>query len=426
MSLILSNSIPIILGLIFSFLSTTFIARMVGPATFGEYTFALTWISVSALLSKAGHEWVLLKIIPGRLHAGALGQIKYLLRKTFIAVLSRSIVAATILGYLAFLMGYWKNLNDMVLGLALVIVMALAELRRTWALAHRAVWLSDAPENIIKSLVLSVCVFTIIKSGMDADTNTLLALNLTITTITATIATAFFLLIKAPGILNAPYESLSPEISSTNDLVKTMWFATAVNISMRNLDIVVVGMLTDVSTTGLYAAASRIGQLAAAPVMILDRLVTPELAVASEKNDKEILYKISHRYVLVASSTSLSVFIGFLLSGNFMINILLGSKYESSYFIGLIFLAGNLGVALAGPANTLMSLSGRHRQSTFISTIAAILHIFLVLLLTNLYGAVGAATACAATICSKAWVSTIWLRITMRIDTSLISFLQKK
>lgn len=422
---IFSAVVPISLGLLFSFTGTALIARMVGPAVFGEYMYLLTWISIAALLSKAGHEWVLLKIIPGRQKTGEFGQIKFLVLKAFKSVMHRASAAVLILAGLSALSDYKSEPGILAVGLALVPVIALAELRRSWALAHHAVWLSDAPENIIKSIAIVGAITVYLAWGFEVKVVTLLIFNVFITVVTATVAS--FLLVKKtlPGFIKYPTQPLPGNMADTKDFARSMWISTVLNISVRNMDLIIIGLMSDAITTGLYAAASRIGQLSAAPVMVLDKLVTPILAIAVEENDSKKLMLTSQRFVWMASIGAASILSAFFLVGNDVTNLIFGESYISSHLMVLIILMGNTGVALAGPANVVMSLSGAHRESLVITTIAAILNILLIIIMTYFFGAAGTATAVAVAASAKAWLSAIWVRIFMSFDITIFGLFKK-
>lgn len=415
---LLSGSVPIFLGMIFSFLGTAFIARMVGPSIFGEYVFILTWISIAGLLSKAGHDWVILKILPGRIAAGNLGHIKHVLLTCFRAVTIRATCAAFLLMMLSGLVGRWPESINLLIGFFLVLAIALAELRRTWALAYRAVWLSDAPENIVKSVLLVTGVSFFMAVNSDINANALLGLNLGATLLTGLAAGIYFTYRVTPEIFRVTEEVLPTHLANTKEIVRSMWLATAVNISLRNLDIVVVGLLVNAESTGLYAAASRLGQLAASPIMVLDKLAAPALAKAAELYDEDKISSVAKYFVLLASSGAAAILFVFLGFGEYIVGILFGSSYSPSLTAALVILAGNFGVALAGPANILMAVSGGHRESAMITSVTAVAHIILLVVLTALYGAIGAAVATASAIIIKAWVSAIWLYRAKGLNTT--------
>ncbi|MBS4010698.1 MAG: polysaccharide biosynthesis C-terminal domain-containing protein [Roseovarius sp.] len=420
---LMSGSVPILLGMIFSFLGTAFVARMVGPSVFGEYIFFLTWISVVALLAKSGHEWTLLKIIPGRLKIGALGQIRYLLRRAFLAVMLRAVIGAVILIGLAVFSGRLSDPLSLVLGFALVLVLAFAELRRSWALAHRAVWLSDAPESIAKSLVLAGTVAVFVALGVDVKAGTLLALNLSITFVTAVVATLIFLRLFAPALLLARPEPLPRDLSDTRGVVQSMGFAALANISMRNLDLIMLGLLVDAATLGLYAAASRLGLLAAGPIMVLDRLVAPVLAEAVDAGDPVKLESTAKRFVLLAGAGSASILGAFFMLGESIIEFSFGVNYVEGLIFALIIMTGNLVAALAGPAGVVMILGGAHRESAMITAMSALASLALLALFTPMYGAIGAAIATALAISLKAIISAIVVERRLHIKTTFVLFL---
>src|SRR5690606_16885460 len=102
------------------------------------------------------------------------------------------------------------------------------------------------------------------------------------------------------------------ETEAHDDLMRTMWLTNLLNIVLRYADILIIGALTDFTSTGIYIAATRIAALASAPVMILDRIVAPPIAEAAEREDHAQIRTSSRQYAILstAACAALVIFLG--------------------------------------------------------------------------------------------------------------------
>lgn len=426
MNRLILKSLPIVLGMIFSFLATAIVARLVGPAVFGDYIFFLTWISVAALISKSGHEWVLLKILPGRIKEGSVGQIFYILKKAFTAVILRACFSAAVLGSLAFFSGHWSRPGSVALSLGLVIVLAISELRRSWALAYQATWFSDAPENIAKSILLAGAVYIFTILGLEVSSYNLLIINIVATLGTAILASWLFITFYEPNILKTKSEKFNEKNADVKGVVNAMSFSTLANISIRNLDLMILGLVVDANSVGYYAAASRIALLAAGPIMVLDRVIAPGIAEAAESKNFLKTNIIVKRFIILAVSGAIFILLTFVSFGDYLINTIFGREYNESIMIAIMIMIGNLVAALAGPAGVVMILGGAHSQSAMISITTAMTNLTLLLVLIPLYGVFGAAIATGASISIKAIASAFMVQRCLGVNTSITIFFKNK
>jgi O-antigen/teichoic acid export membrane protein len=415
---LINKAIPVGLGMAFLFLGQAFLARLMGPGSFGTYSYFMTWITVAALLAKAGHEWVLLKAVPGRIRFKRPGEIRFLVVRAVKAVALRAAFAASILIVLALAVGRDRGLNIYVMtaGSLLIVALAIAEIRRALALAYGAIWIAETPENIVKSVFLVLIAAALALSG-GVSPDAMLWANLIVTFLASSMAALIFIRLRARDILSSAVVHV--ETREHDDLMRSMWVTNFLNIFLRNADVLIIGALTDFASTGIYIAATRVASLAAAPVMVLDRIVAPPIAEAAELGDHARLTSSSWEYAILSTvaSFALVVFIGGW--GSHFISILFGNKYEDALILTWILLIGHAANALTGPTGVLLSMAGSHRILVLIAGIGAVIYVALLYLLVPQYLVVGAATAFAITHTAKAIMQVFFVRRRLGINPTI-------
>ncbi|GEM_PF-1147431 len=398
---LLMRTVPVGLGMAFLFLGQAFLARLMGPDSFGTYSYYLTWITVAALLAKAGHEWIILKSVPGKIRSDQPGEIRFLISRSFKAVGVRAVLAACILISAAYLISGEEGptISIMVAGSLLILCLAIAEMRRALALAYGALWLAETPENMVKSVLLVAVAASLVLTGA-LSAGAMLWANLFVTAISSAAAMMIFLHGRGSTVRISP--PVRVETKDLDDLMRSMWVTNFLNIVLRNGDILIIGALTDFATTGVYVAATRVAALAAAPITILDRIVAPQIAEAAEFKDRAGLISSSWEYSLLSTAACVCLIAFLAIWGSDFISLLFGDAYQGALIVVWIMLLGHAANALTGPTGVLLSMTGAHRILVLIAGICAVLYLVLLYLLAPGYLAIGAATAFAITHSAKA------------------------
>jgi O-antigen/teichoic acid export membrane protein len=414
------KAIPIGLGLICMFAGQAVLARLVGVETFGSYGYILTWVTLTATLARAGYEWMLIKALPGHIKQGEAGHIRFLLLETIKAVTVRAGLGLILLCMIGVFAPHlfndvgWPAIAS---GALLIVALTWAGIRRAWALAHGATWFADAPENIIKPMFLCIGVAALIRIAGSARVDWILTFNFIITIFSLVVGTKLMLTLKDPAILSVASEPVP--MGEHRSLMKSMWLTTLLNIVLRNSDILLVGMLTDVRTTGIYLAASKVATIAGTPVTILDQIAAPRIAQAYEANDHRQLRSITLEYGLLASLGCM-VFVGLLvILGPQVVTLTFGKEFAHSFPILLVLIAGHAANSLTGPTGILLSMTGSHRVSLTVAGLSAALYVVLLCILTPLYLAMGAAIASAIALMAKVAFQLIFVVRRLNINPTL-------
>lgn len=178
------------------------------------------------------------------------------------------------------------------------------------------------------------------------------------------------------------------------------WMITALPMALAGMsyillsrtDVIMMGALADMKSTGVYAAANRLAMLNQVVLSTITVVVTPLVTRAWHGGRPlEVQGHLSHaRRWLIGFSGLLSVML-FVFAPTLL--ALFGDEYAAGASVLRILVIGQFANAVAGPVGTILSMSGKQKENASIMLMAALCNIALNSALIPRYGGEGAAAA---------------------------------
>ncbi len=176
------------------------------------------------------------------------------------------------------------------------------------------------------------------------------------------------------------------------EAARFMWFAGSSTL-MNNADIVLLGLMTTLPETAVYAFASRLVRLTGIPLEGVNFTLAPRMAQMWAENDRDGM-----RDALRAGRvTSLAGFV--VAAAALGVVELFGDSLSGTELFGrglttvALLMAGRLVSAAAGPLSSTLNMMGRASVTVRILLVGALANIAMNLVLIPLWGAPGAALA---------------------------------
>jgi O-antigen/teichoic acid export membrane protein len=410
-----------IAGGLLSYLMLVAFARMLGANSYGQFGIMLNMSIVLATFIAIGLPTGIMRFWPGHLSnekpAFAMGF--HLSAQRLLVVMS---AVALLIGATASYHGIGIEYFGASNGAFFV-----AALASTTAIATYYANALRAQQRVIWSM-LPLDVVWRVGSPVLAGTFMWFAGALTATQSIASCVIALLCLVTLQGFISA---RTANRITGAVD-VQTDWpmwrkplvhFAGASMLfaMVQQLDVVVVGLLIDTNQAGAYFAAQKTASLLGL-VMIAGGLVAaPLMSAAYHSGKRAELQKLCKMLAAAIAVTTLLgllflVFIGKILLGIFDVT------YVNAYAWLLVLAVGFTIDALAGPTAYLMQMTSL--ESTYLRIMAMTYAMVLALqfALVPTYGPIAAALASAAGACVSNGLSIYYLRKSIGIDSSLLSF----
>ncbi|MCS3904510.1 O-antigen/teichoic acid export membrane protein [Methylohalomonas lacus] len=408
-----------IAGLLLNLAVAVVLARLLGPAGYGTYAFALSIIMLLAIPAMFGVPNLLVReVAKYQLHE-QWPLLRGALRRSHQAVS----LMALIIGALALLiiLGRGESLAEpgrltFAIGLLLLPLLALNSLRGAALRGLRRVVQGQLAEMVLTPglLVLFALAFAV---GLSL-TPPLAMLAHAAAALTAFIAGSWLLRRALP----LQVQTVAPAYSSSEWLAGVLPFSliTGIQVINNQADIVMLGILTDNAAVGLYKVAVQGSVLVAFGLTALNMVLAPHITRLYQQGERERLQRMVKASARVVLLIALPVAAVFALFGATLLELVFGSDYRGAHTALAILAAGQLCNAAAGSVALLLNMSGHERLTAWGVGCAAVVNILLNLILIPRFGINGAAMATAVTL--ACWNGLLIIAVRRKLDINSTAF----
>lgn len=378
---------------ILAILTTAILARQLGPEGFGIYSFCFSVAMLLATPTQAGlptlvlretaryqsqKEWPLMRGIHQRSN-----QLAFILS----ICISGFAIAIT-----SQLESTKSNLNTYIFSFLIIPLLAMGNIRGAILQGLKHVVLGQLPENLIRPVAL----ITLISMAIIAEiklTPTNAMFSHVLASLAAVVFGAVILSKKRPSDLKITQKEYD----------KNRWLRSLLPLSLLagaqvlNMQIgtIILGAFCDNSQVGIYRSALQVASVVTFGLSIVGNVAAPHITKLYISRETEKLQKIVTNITRVTTLISIPAAIFFTIAGDSVLFLLYGKDYVSGYSTLVILCGGQLLCALFGPTMQIMNMTGQERQTLLGFSISAAVNIFLLLALTPIFGAIGAACASA-------------------------------
>lgn len=387
-----------IVGLFLTYGLHVVVARWLGAGGYGRYAYVLSWATILATIAALGLPLASLRFASQHVAAQRWEALQGLLRGTSILVALGG-VAVIVIGAALVI----ETASDPFLwsvGLLCVPLLAHLALGSETARAMGSVAASLVPQRVFRPLLTLVAI-AVIWRRTAAPAAAL-----------AATATALFIVTLLQWIW---VRALMPEgaqrarpVYQTRLWLKVgfpLMIAGGVSLLLTQLDLLMVGLLMDEHSTGLYSAAAKTAGIIPFVLYALNTVAAPDFASLHERGDRRELQALASRVVRLAFWPSLAL--GFVLSvAAGLVLALFGRPFVGARGVVAVLAAGYVFSAGVGSVGYLLNLTGHEHQNARTLIVAVGINVVLNLLFIPLWGIHGASLATMLT----------WVFVGVRLD----------
>lgn len=399
----------------FSLLMLLVLARTMSGEEFGRFAI---WFSVASLLTVAagrGQEMMIVRSWNESLHAGRTGEAGLALRFGLGRTLTGAAVTAAGLAAACAALSLEPGL---IAGLALFLILQTLSLYVSQA---TRVVVGVAPALIFRNILWRVAVLAAAPLSLQAGR----PFTARDVFLVASAAIAAGLALQAARIWRRmPAEARRP---AGRDVPgewcgrsRRLWLAAMLEACNQYLDVVVIGLVLNPVAAGAYFAASRLAALFYVLAEGINAYVSkliPELYYQGRRSElAELLRRTS-----MSSALLVAVGLAIVVGGGDLLLSAFGRTLEGQRDVLLILCVGTAFVAFAGPAPSLLLLTGGERRYTATVAAFSVVRYVAVTVGALLFGLVGVAAATAGSLIAAALVTNHHCRRSVGIDPSLLS-----
>ncbi|MDB4885937.1 MAG: polysaccharide biosynthesis protein [Gemmatimonadetes bacterium] len=394
------------------------LARWLGPAAFGRYIFAMSWVGVLASVGALGLDTMLMRDLAAH-HANgawalAVGLLRWSTGVVLACTLSLGVLVALGGPHVAGGLG-WPPWAWAITG-ALIPLSALLSLQQSALRGlHRLAW-SQLPAFVAQPAAMLALIGVAVVLGAERiardDAHAVL---LQLLATGAALLLAWTLLAAAlppaAGGVRPEYQRRAWSASASSFLL--MSWLNAVN---GRVDVLVLGALGGAAELGPYAAARRGAGLIPLALNVSVTAMAPALArlyaVGDAPGVRALFARMSRLSLFIGAPIALALMVG----GQQFLR-LYGPGFPVARAALAVLSAGELVNVTAGPVATLLVVTGHQRYVAAGVALGTVLNIVLCLLLVPRWGMNGAAVGAAGGV--SAWNIVLWIHVHRRLGPVL-------
>lgn len=171
-----------------------------------------------------------------------------------------------------------------------------------------------------------------------------------------------------------------------------MMLSSSILVLMSWMDTFVMGIYVNETEVGIYNVAVKITALSVFSLQAINSILAPKIAKSYANNEAVVYKKLIqfstkiNFFITLAVVTLITIFSSFLLG-------LFGDGFQAGVGVLLILCVGQLINSLSGSVGVVMQMIGEQKMYQYFIVSALVINLILTLILTPIYGGIGAATA---------------------------------
>lgn len=406
------------------FMTAILLARHLGPSGYGAYSFVMALVGFLTIPSELGIPGLAVREVAVANANKDWAQMRGFIQRAHqgIAILSFALTAA---GATALLL-FGDHIDPvrrqcMWFGLALVPLISLGALRGAMLRGLRKVVLGQTPELVIRPAALVVLIAAVLAIGTgELSPPTVMLCQIAATSIAFGWGVVIFLRHRPKELVGA-----TPTFRTGDWIRSALPFGLSATLVLVNgrTDVMALGLFREDTEVGIYRVAVQMALPVIFALQAVNAIQAPHIAHMYATGDRKRLQRMvtrSSQAVLAVASCAAFVVIAF---GEPLIRLLFGPQFVAAHGPLVILAVGQLVNAGMGSVASLLNMTGHERETTKIIVMAALLNLTLNLVLTPIWGMLGAATATAATLI--VWNVVMWRAVRRRTGIHASPFMRR-
>lgn len=405
-----------VLGTLFAFLLSIKLANLLVPSDMGVYFIVLMVLTVGSVLSRAGLENVLLRLVAESNSERKSGDLKGIffsgvIASLFIAVLLSVVIYlwAPQVALLFEISGLESDIRLMLWGIAPFTFVSLtaASLK---GLGH--ITLAQLLESLFVPLIALLLVYLFVGNGELRKVEIFYVSSLIITSI---IAFAFWKNVTASFIDKMTFISKTYLLAQGRPLL----FVSSLNLVMVWIGTVSLGILSNTDEVAIYNIATRVAVLTSFILIAVNSASSAQFASLYKSSSLVELEKMGFRSTVLITALSSPILFVFFVFPEVVIS-LFGEAYSEATLILSILAVGQIFTVLTGSIGQLLAMTGHGKELRNAVFVGVVIQCLLVVVLVPYLGAIGAAISAASCSAAINIVAAVYVRKLLAIKTTLI------
>ncbi|MBO9588748.1 oligosaccharide flippase family protein [Devosia sp.] len=407
-----------------TYITYVVLSRTQTESEYGHFAFGLALATVLAILAGMGQSTAVLRLWPQLRAKGEKSDAEAVVAAGSAITIGASLILAGLLCVLAVasipFLPPRETINHFIGAAFLILPMALAEYNSSVLRAQGSLWTALLPRDIFWRLALPAAVMAlfavgIVLSGPDA-------LTLSAALLIGALVLQMSVALKRNYAILPRVAPVKTHWQRWGSLSKWLLLGALIETFTLNADVILVGLMLDLESSGLYFNAFRTAGLMTLFTFAIELVIAPMVAEHYHSGAMRKAQAITALCAWAGFVFSLVIFALFMFFGEFILS-LFGPAYAEGTLVLLLLAFGLLFDAVTGPSKIVMMMTGHERA--YVGIFGAIMGFgFLVqIAVIPIWGIVGAAAVnMGARILAQVAIA-LWCRYRIGLDTSLLGAL---
>ncbi|MEQ8598951.1 MAG: oligosaccharide flippase family protein [Devosia sp.] len=407
-----------------TYLTYVVLSRTQTNDEYGHFAFGLALATMLAIVAGAGQPVAVLRLWAEQRSKGDDTGAQSVIAAGSTITIYASIAIAVLLCLVALVYrpfaGPNETLNHIFGAAILILPLALSEYNSSALRAQGSLWTALLPRDIfwrlaLPTLVLALFALGMVLSGPDA-------LVLAAALLLGMMALQMLLATRRGYTIMPARAPVPGHWNRWGRLSRWLLLGALIETAALNADVILVGLMLDLESSGLYFNAFRTAGLMTLFTFAIELVIAPMVAEHFHAGNMRKAQAITALCSWAGFVFSLVIFLGFGLFGTEILS-LFGASYAEGWLILMLLSFGLLFDAITGPSKIVMMMTGHERP--YVAIFGAIMGVGLLvqILVIPFWGLIGAAAVnMAARICAQIGIA-LWCRFRIGLDTSLLGVL---
>ncbi|GAB5429199.1 MAG: lipopolysaccharide biosynthesis protein [Devosia indica] len=407
-----------------TYLTYVVLSRTQTNDEYGHFAFGLALATMLAIVAGAGQPLAVLRLWAEQRSKGDDTGAQSVIAAGSTITIYASIAMAVLLCLVALVYrpfaGPNETLNHIFGAAILILPLALSEYNSSALRAQGSLWTALLPRDIfwrlaLPTLVLALFALGMVLSGPDA-------LVLAAALLLGMLALQMLLATRRGYTIMPARAPVPGHWNRWGRLSRWLLLGALIETAALNADVILVGLMLDLESSGLYFNAFRTAGLMTLFTFAIELVIAPMVAEHFHTGNMRKAQAITALCSWAGFVFSLVIFLGFGLFGTEILS-LFGASYAEGWLILMLLSFGLLFDAITGPSKIVMMMTGHERP--YVAIFGAIMGVGLLvqILVIPFWGLIGAAAVnMASRICAQIGIA-LWCRFRIGLDTSLLGVL---
>jgi O-antigen/teichoic acid export membrane protein len=401
--------------------TTIILARLMEVSAFGTYSWVVATVYLLTVPAVLGADRLLVRDVSVYLDSGAAGHVRGLLRRAVQLVLVTCSVIVTVIAVAVLILDPGTDPQTepaLLIGLLALPALSLGFIFQSALMGMHKVVVGQFSELLLRPALL-VALVLLGAAFLGAPISAPMAVGFFTASAVISAAIAFVVLRRR---MRTTINPAAPAYESRR------WLAAAVGLVFLSgalfinsqIGVVLLGVLDQHDSAGIYAVAQRGAMLVVFPLLALNAAIAPTAARLWAAGDVRQLQRLVTMGARGALLVSVPIAIAFILAGDVLVKLIFGPAFAAAALPMAILSAGQIANAATGSVTTLLIMTGNERRAAFGIAAGLALNVGLGLLLIPSYQATGAAVAAASGMIVANLIHVVVARSSLRIDSTVL------